>query len=71
MWHEKRGDWKQAHETVQEIDDDIAAWLHAYLHRREGDLENAGYWYLRAGKPVSSLSLDEEWQEIVEYLIER
>ena len=69
LWYEKRGDWKQAHEIVQEIDDSTAAWLHAYIHRREGDRDNAAYWYRQAGRPVSTLALDDEWSEIVEALI--
>jgi hypothetical protein len=70
LWYEKRGDWKRAHEIVQEIDDVTAAWLHAYLHRREGDLDNAGYWYRQSGKPVARASLDVEWREIVDALFQ-
>ncbi len=69
LWHEKRGDWTAAHKIVQEIDDRPAAWVHAYLHRREGDQENAAYWYRRVEKPIPGASLDEEWAEIVEALI--
>ena len=69
LWYEKRGDWKQAHEIVQDIDDSTAAWLHAYIHRREGDQANAAYWYGQAGRPISDLTLDDEWREIVEALI--
>lgn len=69
LWHEKRGDWKLAHEIVQEIEDSTAAWLHAYFHRREGDQQNAAYWYGQAGRPVSQLSLDEEWRQLVEALL--
>jgi hypothetical protein len=63
LWDAK-GDWKQAHECAQERDDRQGAWVHAYLHRKEGDLDNAGYWYRRARKPVSTGSLDEEWEAI-------
>lgn len=70
LWQEKRGDWKKAHEIVQDIDDGSAAWIHAYLHRREGDQDNAAYWYRQADRAVSRLSLDEEWLEIVEALID-
>jgi len=69
LWLEKRGDWKQAHEIVQDIDDGTAAWLHAYIHRREGDQSNAAYWYSQANRPVSRSSLDDEWREIVEALL--
>ena len=61
---ERAGDWDKAHEIVQEINTPEAAWIHAYLHRVEGDLGNAAYWYRRAGKPESKTSLDEEWQTI-------
>src|SRR6185503_14715640 len=66
LWHDARGDWTSAHETAQDIDDRTGAWVHAYLHRKEGDLGNAGYWYRRAGKPVATGTLDEEWREIAE-----
>ncbi len=65
LWHDARGDWERAHESAQAGDDAGSAWVHAYLHRKEGDLGNAGYWYRRAGKPVCKMSLDEEWEEIV------
>lgn len=65
---EKNGDWDSAHATVQKIEDPNAYRIHAYLHRKEGDLSNAGYWYQRAGKDPSNLSLDEEWQELFEYM---
>jgi hypothetical protein len=73
LWHERRGDWDRAHEIAHEIAQDIAAsdgsWVHAYLHRREGDQSNAAYWYRQAGKPVARGSLDEEWRAIVEALL--
>jgi hypothetical protein len=66
LWHEKRGDWDTAHETVQDLSDRSAAWVHAYLHRREGDEGNARYWYRQAGKHFpSDRSLDEEWESLV------
>ena len=61
---ERAGDWDRAHRIVQEINTPEAAWIHAYLHRVEGDLGNAAYWYRRAGRPECSSSLEEEWQEI-------
>lgn len=61
--------WARAHEIAQKIDDADAAWVHAYLHRREGDQSNAAYWYRRAGKPVARGSLDEEWRAIVTALL--
>lgn len=64
LWHDARGDWHAAHETVQSESGDDAAWVHAYLHRKEGDLSNAHYWYRRAGKTPSHDSLDQEWAAI-------
>ncbi|MBM3820509.1 MAG: hypothetical protein FJW14_16030 [Acidimicrobiia bacterium] len=65
LWHERKGDWTRAHEIAQDIDTRDAAWVHAYLHRREGDLPNAAYWYRHAGKPVETGSMEEEWRAIV------
>ena len=65
---EARGDWDGAHRMVQELETRAAAWVHAYLHRREGDLANAGYWYRRAGRSPSSADLEIEWREIVSAL---
>lgn len=70
LWRERKGDWTSAHEIVQEIEDDSAAWVHAYLHRREGDEGNARYWYRRAGRPFpAGRSLDEEWFDLVGALL--
>ena len=71
LWHERHGNWSRAHEIAQSVEDDDGAWVHAYLHRREGDIGNAGYWYRRAGRRTQSGSLDDEWQEIVRELLER
>ena len=71
LWHDARGDWAAAHETAQEIKDANGSWIHAYLHRKEGDLGNAGYWYQRAGKPERRGSLEEEWAEIAAALLRR
>jgi hypothetical protein len=65
LWHDGRGDWNAAHEVAQDVPDPDGAWVHAYLHRKEGDASNAAYWYRRAGKPVFKGSLQEEWKEIV------
>ena len=54
LWHGLHGDWDRAHEIVQAEDDRDSAWVHAWLHRMEGDLGNAGYWYRRAGRPVAT-----------------
>jgi len=69
LWHDGRGSWDTAHDIAQDVDDETGAWIHAYLHRKEGDLGNAGYWYRRAGRPVASGSLDEEWRAIVTALL--
>ncbi len=60
----RNGDWDFAHRLVQEMNTPEAAWIHAYLHRVEGDLANAAYWYRIAGRPEHSGPLDEEWQEL-------
>ena len=69
LWHDARGDWAAAHTLAQDVDDKDGAWVHAYLHRKEGDLENSAYWYRRAGQPVASDSLDDEWSRIVTALL--
>ena len=69
LWHEAKGDWRRAHEIVQDDDGPQAAWVHAYLHRVEGDLSNARYWYGRAGKPASKAALKQEWAAIAEALL--
>ena len=65
LWHDARGDWERAHEVAQDVPDPDGAWVHAYLHRKEGDPSNAAYWYRRAGKPVADTSLADEWEAIV------
>jgi hypothetical protein len=69
LWYERKGNWEKAHQLVQESSSPEGAWVHAYLHRREGDQGNATYWYLRAGKPRSLRSLDQEWEEIARALL--
>jgi len=70
LWHDASGDWERAHSIAQDIDDDSASWVHAYLHRKEGDQGNAAYWYRRARKPVATDSLDDEWARIVMALLD-
>jgi len=62
LWHDAHGDWARAHACVQDAPEGEAAWVHAYLHRREGDLANARYWYARAGRPppAGAVTLDAE-----------
>jgi hypothetical protein len=65
LWWDAKGDWDKAHECAQVETGANGAWVHAYLHRREGDLGNAGYWYRQAGKPPATTGLAEEWRAIV------
>ena len=69
LWHDARGDWNAAHETAQSVENEDGAWVHAYLHRKEGDAANAAYWYRRASKPVATDALDVEWERIVSALL--
>ena len=72
LWQDSHGNWKAAHEAAQADERDPAsAWVHAYLHPKEGDAFNAGYWYRRAGKPVCREPLEEEWVEITKALLAR
>ncbi len=64
---DRAGDWQGAHDIAQDMPGSDGCWLHAYLHRREGDIGNAGYWCRRAGKPAPSGSLDDEWESLVEH----
>ncbi len=69
LWREAKGDWDAAHRLAQGADDAEGAWVHAYLHRVEGDLSNAGYWYRRAGRPRATVPLKDEWDEIASALL--
>jgi hypothetical protein len=69
LWHDAHGDWDRAHELTQKQDSTDAAWVHAYLHRKEGDLGNARYWYRRSGHEEPVVSLQEEWRAIATALI--
>lgn len=69
LWYDGKGDWEQSHETIQDVPDKTASWIHAYLHRKEGDAFNAKYWYTKAGKPMPAYSLDQEWEELVKALL--
>lgn len=69
LWQAAKGDWHAAHGLAQSQDDSDGAWVHAYLHRVEGDEGNAGYWYRRAGRPHCMAPLPEEWREIATALL--
>ena len=71
LWHDARGEWDAAHRLAQDIDDPDGAWVHAYLHRKEGDAGNAAYWYERANQPVATGSLSAEWERIAAALLSR
>ena len=71
LWHDARGDWERAHDIAQDIDNRNGAWVHAYLHRVEGDNWNANYWYRRAGRAMPDQSLREEWEHLVRALLPR
>ncbi len=70
LWYEAKGDWDKSHELAQKDDGPAGNWVHAYLHRKEGDTSNARYWYNQAAKPVYTGSLDDEWTAIAEELLE-
>jgi len=71
LWHDARGDWEKAHACAQEDKGRAGSWVHAYLHRKEGDSGNAGYWYARAGRPMpaESVTLEAEWAAITRELL--
>ncbi|MBN8889553.1 MAG: hypothetical protein BGP12_03985 [Rhodospirillales bacterium 70-18] len=69
LWWDAKGDWARAHACAQAQDDAIGAAVHAYLHRKEGDIPNARYWYGRSGRPMPVGTLDTEWMELVEELL--
>lgn len=65
LWYDGKGDWQKAHAEVDQLDDTASAWVHAYLHRKEGDIWNADYWYRKAGKTRPAISLEAEWEQLV------
>ena len=68
LWRDAKGDWEGAHGLAQADEGGAADWVHAFLHRKQGDAGNAAYWYRRAGKPAPSSSLDDEWRMIAQAL---
>jgi hypothetical protein len=69
LWEDARGHWDNAHRIAQDIAGENGAWVHAYLHRKEGDAANAAYWYRRARKSTATDSLADEWLRIVRALL--
>ncbi|MBC7903184.1 MAG: hypothetical protein H7Y27_07160 [Gemmatimonadaceae bacterium] len=67
LWFDAKGNWEEAHTLIQDIENKHAAWIHAYLHRKEGDQFNAKYWYNRASKPFPSDSLGNEWEALIDF----
>ena len=65
------GDWDSAHRIAQNEYNPDGSWVHAYLHRKEGDLGNAGYWYRNAGRSMPDMSLEEEWEYIAMELLKK
>lgn len=71
LWRDARQEWDRAHQIVQNLEGADAAWIHAYLHRKEGDLGNARYWYARAGRQPCNDPLEQEWEQIVRTLLDK
>ncbi len=65
LWYDGKGDWHKAHQQVDHLNDRASAQVHAYLHRKEGDLWNAGYWYNKAEEQMPKFTLEEEWEKLV------
>jgi hypothetical protein len=69
LWYDANNYFNKAHTVVQDIEDKTAAWVHAYLHRKEGDVGNADYWYSRADRKRPSFTLEQEWDSMVSELL--
>jgi hypothetical protein len=69
MWYDGKEDWEKAHHLIQDLTDKTAAWIHAYLHRKEEDIANADYWYRRANRKRPDITLEKEWEEIVKEIL--
>ena len=69
LWYDGKGEWETSHNIIQDVEDKTASWIHAYLHRKEGDIWNANYWYAKAGRRMPGYGLDREWEEIVRELL--
>src|SRR5687768_12069320 len=71
LWYDGKNEWENSHNVAQEINDKNGSWVHAYLHRKEGDISNARYWYSRAGKTEPQVPLKEEWESLVKHFIQQ
>jgi hypothetical protein len=69
LWFDGKGQWQVAHEIAQEIHSNDGSWIHAYLHRKEGDSGNAAYWYHMANQPYPSVALEREWEQLAEHFL--
>jgi len=69
LWYDKKGDWNKAHKIVQVASDTDSGWVHAYLHRKEGDLSNAHYWYRHSGRSQFNAELSQEWELLARELL--
>jgi hypothetical protein len=69
LWYEAKGDWEKAHNLAQDVHTPDGSWIHAYLHRVEGDISNAQYWYHKANRKMPKVSLKEEWEDIANELL--
>ncbi|MBC7829917.1 MAG: hypothetical protein H7122_19380 [Chitinophagaceae bacterium] len=70
LWFAGKDDWESSHHTAQDIHDKSGSWIHAYLHREEGDTFNANYWYNKAARRMPGYSVQQEWEEIVKELLD-
>lgn len=71
LWYDAKGDWEKSHELAQDVNTPDGSWVHAYLHRKEGDQFNAQYWYNRAHRKMPEFSLEKEWEEITITLLNK
>jgi hypothetical protein len=69
LWYDAKNNWQKAHLIAQDIENKNGAWIHAYLHRKEGDAGNANYWYSKAGRPMPTISLEKEYQDLLVYFL--
>jgi len=69
MWYDAKGDWESSHNIAQDMHNGLGSWMHGYLHRKEGDRFNAGYWYREAGRNYPDISLKAELEELVIFIL--
>lgn len=69
LWYDGKGNWDQAHDLADQVHTPVHNWVHAYLHRKEGDTWNANYWYRKANRVMPALSLQAEWEAMVQELL--